>query len=131
MIPDANLPAVVDAELVDDDAPATALTLFKTSDPKVALARMSEHAKRLSTSCATASCRPGSTAGNTCASRRGAASAGCSAFTPSLSGHARTRPATATWRGPRRGHSTVESSARPRASAAGPSRSGRRRTPMR
>ena len=47
MTPDANLPEVIDDELVTDDAPGAALTLFQTSDPRVALERMAAHAKLL------------------------------------------------------------------------------------
>jgi hypothetical protein len=43
---DWSVPEVVDVE-ADDEEPGTALTLFRTNDPKVALARMSEHAKVL------------------------------------------------------------------------------------
>jgi hypothetical protein len=46
MTEDASVPEVVDVE-VDEEEPGTALTLFRTSDPRVALARMSEHAKVL------------------------------------------------------------------------------------
>jgi hypothetical protein len=41
MTEDASVPEVVDVE-VDEVAPGTALTLFQTSDPKIALARMTE-----------------------------------------------------------------------------------------
>jgi hypothetical protein len=45
MSEDGNVLKVVDAEV--DDGPGTAITLFGTNDPKVALARMTEHAKLL------------------------------------------------------------------------------------